>query len=128
VLAWIKQNFTCSNYYSGRADTKQDEYLALYGLPSQDFSGISIGASSLTSYDVKVVKFILRYGRNSDTAEKKARELFNLFTPAFDGTNVTIGEHRVILFKPASTEPQPLGTDEKGNFEYSLDVTIFYER
>jgi hypothetical protein len=126
VLKWIKQNFQCAAYYSGRADTNKDEYLALYDITPSSFSGIAIGSASLLSYDQKVVKFILRYGQNSDSAEKKARELFNLFLPAFEEQPKLIGEHRIISFLP--TKPRPLGTDERGNFEYSLDVTITFER
>lgn len=128
VLQWLKSNFKCQNYYSGRADTNDEEYVAIYELPSSDFAPIAVGAGQLLSYDVKVVKFILRYGRNSDIAEKKAKELYNLFLPAFNGTSVSIGEHRVISFRPSTNAPQPLGTDSRGTFEYSFDVIITYER
>lgn len=128
VRTWIKGKFECQNFYSGRADTNKDEYLAMYDMPVKDFAGISVGASCLSSYNIKVVKFILRYGKNSDSAEKKARELYNLFVPTFSSEPVTIGGHRVVLFNPASAAPQAMGTDDNGNFEYSLDVSIYYER
>ncbi|PWV97439.1 hypothetical protein DFQ01_12183 [Paenibacillus cellulosilyticus] len=123
VRDWLKTKVDCPSWYIGKLDGKKPECIGLYGLPGGS-PNIAIGGLPNTSYTSKLVSILVHWGRNADTAERKAQEVYD----ALFGQQPTIGDKRVIMFKMSTPEPVNVGTDDEGIYEYVIEMTIFYER
>lgn len=123
VRDWLKTQIVCPQWYIGKIDGKKEQSIGVYSVPSRA-PVIAIGGLENTSYASKTVSVLVRWGKNSDTAERKAQEVYT----AMFGKPAVIGGHRVISFQMRTTEPIGVGTDDEGIYEYVIEVTINYER
>ncbi|MNC04463.1 hypothetical protein D3C75_519020 [compost metagenome] len=123
VRDWLKTQVTCPAWYIGKADTKKPECIGLYSI-NRGAPVIAVGGLDNTTYAVKSVSILVHWGKNADTAERKAQEVY----AALFGQTAVIAEHRVVQFDMAMPEPVSVGTDDEGVFEYVIEVTIYYER
>ncbi len=77
----------------------------------------------LSTYSVKPLTVLIRYGMNQTEAEKVINELYKFF----DNKKTVIGNKKV-SFKHCFENPINLGTDDNGIQEYSLEIDLYYER
>lgn len=123
VREWLKTQIDCPAWYIGKIDGKKAQCIGLYnvtgGLPV-----IAVGGLENTSYAAKTVSILVHWGKNADTAEQKAQEVY----AAMFGQSAEIGGRRVINFAMRTPEPVSVGTDDEGIYEYVIEVTIQYER
>lgn len=123
IREWLKSQIECPQWYIGKIDGAKEHCIGLYSIRGPA-PRIAIGGLANTSYATKAISILVHWGKNANTAETKAKEVYNnLF-----GQNAVIGEKRVIQFQMRSDEPIGVGTDDNGIYEYVIDVTIFYER
>ncbi|EFM10169.1 conserved hypothetical protein [Paenibacillus curdlanolyticus YK9] len=123
IRDWLKTQVSCPSWYIGKLDGKKPECIGVYGLPGgQQY--LAIGGLANTSYASKLVSILVHWGRNADTAEHKAQELYD----ALFGQQPEIAGKRVIMFDMRSPAPVSVGTDDEGIYEYVIEMTIFYER
>lgn len=118
---WLKTVVDSPSFTIGKLDTSKSQTICVY-------SGLSAGANrpklgNETGYGEKSIRILIRWGTNFAKAEEKARQVYNLL-----GDNkITINEKTVCIVRKY-TEPVSLGTDDKGVYEFSIDVNLFYER
>ena len=124
IREYLKTQIDCPQYYLNKMGGSQDKSITIYNAPGQ-VPHIAIGGLENTPYTTKSISFLIPWGKNSDEAEKKAMEVYNLF---FGQSNFTIGDKKIIQCKMRSSEPIYLGTDSEGIIEYIIDTTIYYER
>ena len=82
---------------------------------------VVIGSNS--SYSTKAISLLVRWGKKSNEAEKKAIEVYNTLL-----YSTIIGSKRVIKVDLKTDEPVYVGTDSEGIIEYVIEVIIYYER
>ena len=124
IREYLKTQIDCHQYYLNKMGGNQDKSITIYNAPGQA-PHIAIGGLENTTYTTKSISFLIHWGKNSDEAEKKAMEVYNLF---FGQSNFTIGNKRIIQCKMKGSEPIYLGTDSEGIIEYIIEITIYYER
>lgn len=124
IRCYLKSQIDCPQYYLNKMGGNQEKSITIYNVPGQQ-PHIAIGGLENTTYTTKSISFLIHWGKNSDEAEKKSTEIYNLF---FGQDNFTIGNKKVIQCKMRSSEPIFLGTDSEGIIEYVIEVTIYYER
>lgn len=105
----------------GKIDQNKDIAFCFYDSKQPRAKETAIGGKEYKSYTVKPVTALLRFGTNPNVAEKKAEEIYNFF----DEKTIYINEKRVFIISRYDSAI-PLGTDEKGIYEYSFNFD-FYE-
>lgn len=124
IREYLKSQIECPQYYLNQMGGNQDKSITIYNVPGQN-PHIAIGGLENTTYTTKSISFLIHWGKNSDEAEKKAMEVYNLF---FGKNNFTIGSKNIIQCKMRGSEPIYIGTDSEGIIEYIIEMTIYYER
>lgn len=124
IREYLKSKIECPQYYLNKMSGNQEKSITIYNVPGLP-PHIAIGGLENTAYTTKSISFLIHWGKNSDEAEKKAIEVYNLF---FGQNNFTVGNKNIIQCKMRSSEPIYIGTDSEGIIEYIIDMTIYYER
>lgn len=121
---WLKLQVDCPAWYSGKIDGKKEQCIGLYNTTGAPVR-MAIGGAAATGYQIKAVSILIHWGKNHDTAERKAQEVYDAL---FGVSNVEVGGKRVIMFRLPQPQPISVGTDSEGIFEYVIDVHIYHER
>lgn len=122
VREFLKTKVDSPQWYLNKVGHKEKS-ITIYNSKGA-YPRLAIGGLDLTSYTNKTISILVHWGKNSDEAEKKAQEVYNVFF----GQDGIIGGKRVIQFNMSTAEPIYVGTDDEGYFEYVIDLTIYYER
>lgn len=123
IKDWIKTVVDCPQWYIGKIDGGKEFCIGLYNIQGPP-PNIALGGLDNTSYGIKAISILIHWGKNPDTAEQKAQEVYKrLF-----GEIAIIGDKRVIQFEMKSSEPINVGTDTNNIYEYVIETIINYER
>lgn len=123
VRDWLKPQITDADSFTiGKLDVAKSKSICIYNRSAPP-NPIAIGGLQNTSIATKKICILVHWGTNCNTAEVKAQEIYNLF----QGMQATIGGKRC-FFNMEFNEPIGVGTDDKGIYEYTIDLTITYER
>jgi len=118
VKNWMKSVVTTQSITMGKLDRTKEQTVCVYGSRSS-----SPARLFPASYDDKTVQVIVRWTHDSELAETKAAEVYGqIANQAFQV------QGKAARSIPVYDEPISLGTDEKGVYEYSIDLTIYCER
>jgi hypothetical protein len=123
VREWLKTVVECPNWYIGKIDGSQEQCIGIYNIAGPT-PKIAVGGLVNSSYAVKAISILVHWGKNANTAEQKAQEVY----AAMNGQAAVIGGRRVAMFQMQQPEPVSVGTDDQGVYEYVLIVYIIYER
>lgn len=123
VKDYLKTVIDCPQWYTGRIDGTVEQCIGIYGVEGPK-PNIALGGLANTSYSTKAISILIHWGKNSNTAEQKAQEVYNVLF----GQSATIGGKRVIKFDMRTSEPVPVGTDSNGVFEFVIETIIYFER
>jgi len=121
---WLKTQVDCPNWFIGRIDAAKEQCIGIYGRPGPP-AKLAIGGPENGSYDTKTICVLVHWGKNADLAEQKAQEVY---VALVGRSNFTIGGRRIISVGMRTSEPVPVGADEKGVYEFTVDATFFYEK
>lgn len=122
VRDWLKTQIDSPAWYIGKIDGSKEQCIGLYSIPGPA-PRIAVGGLANTSTAVKAISILVHWGKNANTAELKAQEVY----VALLGKKATIGGHRVIMFQMRQ-EPVSVDTDDLGVYEYVIEVNVIYER
>lgn len=103
-----------------KIDNNLDSALCLYNSKRQI---AYIDKLNLSTYTIKPLTLLMRYGNNQDTAETEIYKLYNFLNKKLS----TISGKKV-RFVLLYENPINLGTDDKGIIEYSLEIDAYIER
>ena len=124
VRDWLKTQIDCPAWYIGKIDGNKEQCIGIYNTTGPA-TRVAIGGLENTSSAVKPVSILVHWGKNADTAEQKAQEVY----AALHGiTSAIIGRRRVVMFQMPQPEPIGVGTDDRGIYEYVIEAYIIYER
>lgn len=122
VRDWLKPQIADSESFTiGKLDTSKKQAVCIYNRQSAS-NKIAVGGLENTSTANKKISILVHWGTNCNTAELKAQEIYNLFL----GTQTINGKK--CFFNVEFDEPVSLGTDDKGIYEFTIELTIIYER
>ena len=123
IRDWLKTQVNCPQWYIGKIDGSKEQCIGLYNVTSPA-PVIALGGLENTSYTTKAISILVHWGKNADTAERKAQEVY----AALFGQTGIIGDHQVIQFDVRTSEPVNVGTDDNNIYEYVIETVIYYER
>lgn len=123
VRNWLKSFDIAEHYYIGKLDNKQDKSLGVYSLKSNTPPVTAIGCVS--TYDIMGVSLLLHYNNNANETEIVARKLYDFLLST---KNTQINNIPVYMIKLLQPEPVDVGTDEKGVYEWVIEMKIYFER
>lgn len=117
---WLKTVIDSPSFTIGKLDTSKPQTICIYsGLSSGSYKP-AVGNAS--GYGEKSVRILVRWGQNFAVAEAKAQEVYDALSNVIKVDGVTT----CIMRK--HPEPVSLGTDDKGVYEFSIDITLYHER
>lgn len=123
IRDWIKPKISdISMAYIGKTDPSNDKAICIYGRASSG-SKIAIGGLDNTSSAVKGISILVQWSKNCDTAEQKAKSIYDIFK----GTHAVINGSEC-FFNMLNDEPVPVGTNDNDIYEYVIDLIITYKR
>lgn len=119
---WLKpQVVGAESVTIGKLDMSKQQTVCIYNRPSKG-NRIAIGGVDNTTVANKKVSILVHWGTNCNIAELKAQEIYKLF----QGTRTVNGKK--CFFNLEFDEPVSLGTDDKGIYEFTIELNIIYER
>ena len=113
------------NVYIGKLDNKKQKSIGVYSRPSTGSANIAIGGLECTTYDTKPVSLLVHWCKSKDEAERAAYILFEKLRSV---SSLTIGYTHINYLHLMVPEPQDVGTDDGGVYEYVIWLDFIYER
>lgn len=111
--------------YIGKLDGKKQKSIGVYSRPASGMPNIALGGLGCTTYDVKPISLLVHWGEDKGAAEAAAYELFEKLRNV---TSLTIGGTHINYLRLMVPEPQDVGTDDNGVYEYVIWLDFLYER
>ncbi|MGC6177001.1 phage tail terminator protein [Lacrimispora sp. 38-1] len=113
------------NVYIGKLDNKKQKSIVVYSRQVSGSPNIAIGGLECTTYDTKPVSLLLHWNKSKDETERAAYDLFEKLRSV---TSLTIGDTPINYLRLMVPEPQDVGTDDGGVYEYVIWLDFIYER
>lgn len=125
VQQYITSLGLAEQVYIGRLDNKKQKSIGVYPRSGSGPPVMALGGVQNSSYDVKALSFLVHWNKNPDETEQAAEELFRRLAGA---GSVQMGETKAFGIRLMVPEPQNVGTDEGGVYEYVIWADFIYER
>ena len=113
------------NVYMGKLDNKKLKSIGVYSRPISGIPNIAIGGLECTTYDTKPISLLIHWSKSKDETERTA---FELFEKLKNVTSLIIGDTPINYLRLMVSEPQDVGTDDGGVYEYVIWLDLIYER
>lgn len=113
------------NVYIGKLDNKQQKSIGVYNRSSSGPPNIALGGLDCTSYEVRPVSLLIHWNRSKPESESAAYELFEKLKNV---SSLDIGDTHIHYIRLMVPEPQDVGTDDNGVFEYVIWLDFIYQR
>ena len=97
----------------------------MYGRGGSGPPYIALGGLEYTTYDTKPVSLLVHW--NSDKEESEAAA-YDLFEKIRNLSSLDIGDTHIHCIRLMVPEPQDVGTDDGGVFEYVIWLDFIYQR
>lgn len=114
-----------SNVYIGKMDNKKQKSIGVYTRPASGPPSMALGGLDCTTYDVKLISLLVHWNRSKDESEQAA---FKLFEKLRGITSLSIGGTHINYLRLMVPEPQDVGTDDCGVYEYVIWLDFIYQR
>jgi hypothetical protein len=113
------------NVYIGKLDNKKQKSLGVYSRPTSGSPDIALGGPDCTTFGVRPVSLLIHWTRSQPESEAVAYELFEKLRNV---TSLDIGDTHINYLRLRVPEPQDVGTDDSGVYEYVIWLDFYYER
>lgn len=111
--------------YMGKLDNKQQKSIGVYGRSGSGSPGIALGGLEYTTYDTKRISLLVHWTTRKAESEVAAYELFEKLRNV---SSLDIGDTHINYLRLMVPEPQDVGTDDGGVYEYVIWLDLIYER
>lgn len=111
--------------YIGKLDSKKQKSIGVYSRPVNGSPNIALGGLACTTYVTKPVSLLIHWNKNAHESEETAYLLFDKLQRV---TSLTIGNTPINYLRLMVPEPQDVGTDDNGVYEYVIWLDFIYER
>lgn len=116
---------TDGNVYIGKLDNKKQKSIGVYGRGTTGEPHMALGGLECTTYGVRPVSLLIHWTRSQSDSEAASYELFEKLKNI---TNMTVGDTHIDYLRLMVPEPQDVGTDDDGVYEYVIWLDFIYER
>lgn len=124
IKDYFKTEYEWSESISiGKIDNNQEKAVCFYNSKRNLAYSPVIGGRNNKSTYIKPITILLRYTKNQDSAEKEIESIYEFF----EGRTFFVNQKRIFVMMNTD-EPINLGSDEKGVYEYSIELDLYIER
>ena len=113
------------NVYMGKLDNKQQKSIGVYSRSSSGSPNIALGGLECTTYDTKRLSLLVHWTTRKAESEVAAYELFEKLRNV---SSLDLGDTHINYLRLMVPEPQDVGTDDGGVYEYVIWLDLIYER
>lgn len=117
--------FDDDRVYIGKMDSKKQKSIGVYSRPASGNPNIALGGLDCTTYDTKPISLLIHWNKSKGEAEETA---YGLFERLKSVTSLSIGGTRINYLRLMVPEPQDIGTDDNGVYEYVIWLDFVYQR
>lgn len=125
VKDWLKTFDIGEYFYIGKLDNKKEKSIGVYQRKNTDSPVMAIGGLENKKYEVKPISVLLHWNNNANDTEKAA---LSLFEKLLNTSDLVIGQTHINYIRLMVSEPQDVGTDDKGIYERVIWFDLYYER
>ena len=122
----IKDSDLFKQVYIGKLDNKMEKSLGIYHRKSSGTPIKALGGLEHTSYGISPISLLIHWNKSFVETEEVAIKLFQ-FLQSKD-SEIQIGDTVVRYLSLAVPEPQDVGTDDSGVYEFVIWIDVIYER
>ena len=120
---YLKTLNLADNYYIGKIDNTKLKTIGIYSQPGMRRIE-ALGKAS--SYDVAGIRILVHWNKNARETEEAARNIFESIRYITDADiSEEVHVNYLDLIEP---EPNFIGTDDNGVYEYHISARIYYRR
>lgn len=113
------------NTYIGKLDNKKQKSIGVYSRKSDGQLFTAAGGLSCTTYDTRPISLLIHWTCRQPESERAAYELYEKLRNV---SSLTIGDTPINYLRLMVPEPQDVGTDDNGIYEYVIWLDFIYER
>ncbi len=113
------------NVYIGKLDNKKQKSIGVYHRKSTYMPRTALGGCEQSTYDIKPVSLLIHWNKSQRETEKAA---FALFEKIKSVTSLTLKDTFVRFIRLMVPEPQDVGTDDEGVYEYVIWLDFIYRK
>ncbi len=111
--------------YMGKLDNKKQKSIGVYSRSSSGPPNIALGGVDYTSYDVRPISLLVHWNSSKPESEAAAYKLFETIRNVY---SLDIGDTHINYIRLMVPEPQDVGTDDNGVYEYVIWLDFIYQR
>ncbi|MCI8865583.1 MAG: hypothetical protein HFG60_09920 [Lachnospiraceae bacterium] len=111
--------------YIGKLDNKKLKSIGVYSRPENGQPYTAIGGMDCTTYDIKRVSLLIHWNKSKRETEKAAGDLFEKLKCK---PGLSLGGTRIHYLRLMVPEPQDVGSDDNGVYEYVIWLDFIFER
>lgn len=109
--------------YIGKLDNKKEKSIGVYSRSASGSAKIPLGGIKNASYETKPASLLIHWTKSKNDTEVAAYSLFEKLQ------QMPLDENAKIQFvRLVTTEPQDVGTDDNGVYEYVIWIDIIYRK
>lgn len=127
VRQWVADLKIAENdhVYIGKLDNKKERSIGVYGRQTNGQPFIALGGFPCTTYAVRPISLLVHWTKQKAESEAAAYQLFEQLMAV---TSLDLGGIPVNYLRMMVPEPQDVGTDDGGVYEYVIWLDLIYER
>ena len=113
------------NVYIGKLDNKKQKAIGEYGRSSSGPPVTALGGLEYSTYDIRPISLLVHWTKDKSEAEAAA---YKLFEKLKNVTSLSIKDTHINYLRLMVPEPQDVGTDDNGVYEYVIWLDFIYQR
>lgn len=125
IKGWVKSLGVSENVYIGKLDNKKQQSIGVYPRSSSGQPNIALGGLEYTTWDTRPISVLVHWNKDKAATEEAA---FRLFEKIRNTSSLDIGDTHINTVRLMVPEPQDVGTDDNGVYEYVIWLDFIYQR
>ena len=111
--------------YIGQLNNKKDHSIGVYHRKGSGPPVTALGGIENSSYDIRRISLLIHWDKDVNASERTAYELYNKLQNV---SSLNIGDTHVNFLILQTPEPEDVGTDDNGVYEYVIWLDFVYQR
>lgn len=111
--------------YIGKLNNKKDHSIGVYHRKGSGSPVTALGGIENSSYDIRRISLLIHWDKDVNASERTAYELYNKLQNV---SSLNIGDTHVNFLILQTPEPEDVGTDDNGVYEYVIWLDFVYQR
>lgn len=111
--------------YIGKLDNKKEKSIGVYPRKGSGPPITALGGYDCSTYGIKRISLLVHWSRSASDSEAAA---FALYEKLLKQSSLMIGDSEIRFLVLQMPEPESVGTDNNGVYEYVIWLDFVYQR